>query len=163
MGNGNTNGSNGKVETKDVNSVGANIRPWMITLLIFLAGQTLAAVWWAASINEKVKDVSALQEQFSTVVARVDTALGVLKDHGTELADLRQQISRQQGVDDAIRTEIASASGDRFEGADWIAAKGALDERRLADLKIAELQLDAVVQRINVHEKQIELHIGHVE
>jgi hypothetical protein len=160
---GGTNGHNGKGETKGAVATLPSIRPWMITLLVFLAGQTLAAVWWAASINEKVKDVADLQQQFSTVVARVDTALSVLQNHGTELADVRKQIARQQGVDDQIRAEISTAAGDQFKGVDWIAAKRALDERREADLTIGALRLEAVVQRINTHEKQIKLHIGHTE
>jgi hypothetical protein len=135
-----------------------NFKPWMLTLLIFLAGQTAGAIWWAASINEKVKNVVALEQKFSQVADRVDTALGVLKDHGTEFTLLRQDMARLQGVDDSLRIEMGASAADRFKGKDWDQAKKALDERRAADIRIGELQLKGLENRILKLEADLKAH-----
>ena len=48
----------------------------------------------------------------------VNTALQVLADHGTELAEVRSEQHRIRGVLDAIRTEINQRTSDRFTGRD---------------------------------------------
>ena len=136
----------------------AGFKPWMLTLLIFLAGQTCAAVWWASSINEKVKGVVALEQKFSQVANRVDTALGVLKDHGTQFQTMQQQLARLQGQDDALRADISARSADRFTSKDWDRAVKTLDERRTADLRIADLQHEKLQAQITTLEKEVEKH-----
>ncbi len=132
------------------------LRPWMMSVLIFLAGQTFAAIWWASSINEKVKSVSLLEQQFQQVAVRVDTALGVLKDHGTQFNSLQQQIARLQGADDQIRADLTARAANRFNSEDWAVAQAVLDDRRQADLKIAELEREKLTARIAILEKELE-------
>jgi flagellin-like hook-associated protein FlgL len=150
-------GNDNSAQTPGV-TVTATGKGWYITILIFLVAQTFGAIWWAGSINERVKRITSLETQYTAIISGVNMALDALKTHGAEMGAIRMQISKLQGNDDELRKTLATNMDDRFRDQDWDAASKILADQRTADQRYWELRMSTVETQVRALANWVEAY-----
>jgi hypothetical protein len=126
----------------------------VITVCTTLAGAGVIALCaylfelagWRGTVDADLASIESMH-------SKVDTALVVIADHGTEFAHLRNEVQVLRGELLATRTELLEAvrggTDDRFTGTDWVR------EREIIHLRIGSLeeQVSRVLDKLESQSK----------
>jgi len=93
----------------------AGTNRWLRGIAVVLVLQVILAAVGYGRLMEQVD-----QLHIDGLETNVNTALQVLGDHGTELAEVRSEQHRIRGVLDSVREEINQRTSDRFTGRDGV-------------------------------------------